>query len=110
MQCHYTARQPTIMNCHFTLGFSCLSLWGVGLPSCSCCLCCDWLGLTQALRVAGAPPITGRRRGQAPLPHTSPLNISMFQVGADMVCVLVSCRRVECSLVTSVSSPFLMLF
>lgn len=39
-----------------------------------------------------------------------PLNISMFQVGADMVCVLVSCHRAECSLVASVSSPFLMLF
>lgn len=39
-----------------------------------------------------------------------PLNISMFQVGADTVYVMVSCRSVECSLVTSVSSPLLMLF
>ena len=59
---------------------------------------------------AGTPlSLTGQTAALSLQLTLRPLNISMFQVGADTVCVLVSCHGVECSLVTSVSSPSLML-
>lgn len=39
---------------------------------------CGWL---QALRVAGAHPITAKKGAAAPPPLTHPLNIFMYQVG-----------------------------
>ena len=59
---------------------------------------------------AGTPlSLTGQTAALSLQLTLRPLNISMFQVGADAVYVLVSCHRVECSLVASVSSPSLTL-
>ena len=61
--------------------------------------------------MAGAPPITGRRHGQAPQPHTSPLNISMCQVGlpCPSLCLSFSSSSIYLPFLSRRPSPYLSL-